>query len=185
MPWTEWNGTYTQEDVDAFLDPERIDQQFGLPDKRKRVFSVALHPNGNAKPQDRIHYLSNLLAFRCLKTHWPDAWIWDERYRFAGEPGKHDRAMIHAQCEFIRLFREDRATKIADFARQRGLDPAGKTNSRPDLAVYFPTEDVWRFIELKIPEKGDTLRPKQRDWLCLLATHLGPESAVEWRWDKR
>ncbi len=56
MPWTKWNGTYTQEDVDAFEDPERIDQQFGLPDKRKRVFSVAIHPNGNANPQNRIHF---------------------------------------------------------------------------------------------------------------------------------
>ncbi len=90
--------------------------------------------------------------------------------------------MLHAQREFIRLFGKDCATKIADLAWDADLDPAGKTNCRPDLAVYFPTEEVWRFIELKIPEKGDTLSLKQEDWLDLFATHLGPASAVEWVW---
>lgn len=194
MPWTRWNCTYTQEDVDAFdqaknnSDPALIDRYFGRCSGRpfQNVFGSAVDGNGKANTPRRPALFTNFLAFRQIRTDRPDVTvlIWSGRgsYVFAGKPD-HQNGSI--QQQFVELFGRDRAKRIAELARKAGLDPE-KGAGLPDLAVYFPVGDVrWRFIELKRPENGDTLSPKQRDWLCLLATHLGPESAVEWRWDKR
>ena len=66
------------------------------------------------------------------------------------------------------------------------MDPEKETGL-PDLAVYFPAGDVqWRFIELKRLRTEGRVKAEsnQAKWLDLLATHLGPESAIEWIWDE-
>ena len=189
MPrWERCTAIYTAEDMNVFdkaknnSDPTLIDRHFGAHPEQpfENIFASALDENGKAKTPIQRQHFANFLAFRYIKSCQPDATIWSGRgrYRFAENP---DDQWSSAEHEFIELFGKDRAKRIAELARKAGLDPE-KGTGLPDLAVYFPTEDDWRFIELKIPEKGDTLSLKQEDWLDLIATHLGPASAVEWVW---
>lgn len=184
MSWTEWTQNYTEADVKAFGNASLINDHFGIP--YSNVSSPALNANGLANIHDeskkgRTNYFANLLAHRYIKTCWADAWIWDEHYRFSGVPSQKN--MVHSQQEFLRLFGVSAAEDIAEAARSAGLDPGKKTAGRPDLAVYFPSEDVkWRFIEMKLPGRKDGLRKDQQKWLNFLASQLGPESAVVLEW---
>jgi hypothetical protein len=65
-------------------------------------------------------------------------------------------------------------------ALREGLDPDKNNGGRPDLAVYYPSQEVpWRFIEIKIMETGDKLRTDQIKWLQLFADYIAKEAAVQ------
>ena len=179
--WTKWLVEYSSEDDQAFRDGARIDSHFGLP--MNHVHSLSLRPDGcsnvhAAGKQFRTHYFGNMVAYRHIKSLSTVAWIWDERYRFEGQPVAEE--MRWAQQRFLERLGKRRMAQIASLARTAGLNPGGKTNGRPDLAVYFPAQEPeWRFIEIKCADRGDKLGEQQKEWLKLFATYLGPESAVE------
>jgi len=185
--WSKWVSKYSAADDAAFRDKSRIDIHFGLPlPSPMRVFSLSLNGQGLSNvheggKQFRSHYFGNYLAYRYLTCHWPDAWIWDERYRF--EPRADvstDANICGAQAAFLEKLGIETATEIQRLALDAGLDPGRKTSGRPDLAVWLPREaHSWRFIEIKIPERNDTLGDKQTRWLHLLSNFLGRESVVE------
>jgi hypothetical protein len=177
--WTTWRATYTAKDEAAFQDPQQVDHHFELP-SLSNVFSLSLDSCGRSNvhgsgKKGRLHYLGNYLTYRYVKQIDESAWIWDERYRFAGEPV--DSAMLVAQREFASKFGTAQMELIRTEAKKAGLEPGGKTSGRPDLAVHFPSCEIkWRFIEIKMP--GDRLHSPQSEWLRLFARHLGLDSAV-------
>jgi hypothetical protein len=184
--WTTWSATYTENDVAAFENPRLINSHFGLPlPFESRVFSVSLTPEGQSNVHEglkkyRSTYFGNTWAYRHIKAKHPDAWIWDERYRFSRSTVFcSDTRICDAQAEFIKLFGRSRIQEIRAMALREGLDPDKNNGGRPDLAVHFPGQDVpWRFMEIKILETGDTLRADQKKWLQLFASSLGTEAAV-------
>jgi hypothetical protein len=185
--WTKWHAVYTDADETAFRDARRINAHFGLPlPNASRVFSLSLNSDGRSNVHDfgkkyRSTYLGNTWAYRYIKSLYPDAWIWDERYRFSTKTSfSKDMRILHAQTEFIKLLGADCIKEIRARALSSGLNPDTNTGGRPDLAAHFPGQEVpWRFIEIKIPERGDKLGEKQTDCLRLFASFFGGEGAVE------
>ena len=185
--WTKWRVEYSGADEAAFADPIRINQHFGLPlPGHEHIFSRSLTEAGLSNVHEpgknfRPHYFGNTMVLRHIKQRHPDAWIWDERFRFTESSAfaKNER-IIRAQQEFVRMMGLERIRAIQALAKAAGLDPEDKMVGRPDLAVYFPGERTeWRFLEIKIRKRGDRLRPEQEKWLNLLADFFGPESAIE------
>lgn len=182
-----WRVTYGADDLGAFDDPARLNTHFGLPlPMPERVFSISLNPDGRSNVHDagkkyRRHYFGNTMVLRIIKQQHPDAWIWDERYKFRPTRGFiGDDRRLHTQAEFVRIIGEDRIDAIHAAAVEAGLDNGGKMIGLPDIAVYMPDgSPSWRFIEIKIPERNDKLRASQTGWLRLLSTFFGREAAVE------
>lgn len=182
-----WHVTYDAGDLEAFANPDRINAHFGLPlPMTERVFSISLHPDGrsnvhNAGKQYRPHYFGNTMLLRHIKQQYPDAWIWDERYKFRRTeeiPGDDRRR--HAQAEFVRIMGQDRIEAVHAAAIDTGLDNGRKMVGLPDDAVYVPgNPPSWRFIEIKIPGRNDTLRTSRTGWLHLLSGFFGRDAAVE------
>lgn len=163
-------ATYTTADMDAFRDPNKINSHFGLPlPQAARVFSISLNAEGKSNVHQarfRRHYFGNTWAYRYIKKQHPDAWIWDERYRFNSALSiVRDPRMIKAQIEFIRLMGTDRLSKIRMKALALNLKSDSLTDGKPDLAVHFPskTDLPWKFFEIKLP--NDPLKPNQLGWL--------------------
>ena len=183
---TIWWIPFTDADKQAFRNPLQINSYFGLPlPQHSRVFSRSLNEEGLSNVHDagkkfREHYFGNTMALRHIKQRYPDAWIWDERFRFTTsvEFAKAER-IIHAQKEFVRVMGPGQILEMRRKIQDAGLDPDDKMVGRPDLAVYVPGDGKWRFIEIKIPENGDELREEQIRWLQLLAGSFGGESAIE------
>ena len=190
MPaWTETCWTFTDEDVEAYHDATRLNHHFGLPlPYLSRVFSLRMSKDGLVErdptkpPKMRKSGLrrlggdfGNLVACRRIKSEHPEAWIWAERYTFTREPASPSWAKD--QAAFVAAVGVKRLINVQDRALALGLNPAGKTAGRPDLAVFIPGgQPQWRFIELK---KGtDTLNARQEAWLELLADVFGKDSAV-------
>lgn len=183
---TRWTIPFTAEDKMAFAAPLRVNAHFGLPlPMAERVFSISLNEAGLSNVHDsrkkfRPHYLGNTMAFRHIKQNHPDAWIWDERYRFSSKYRNSDKQFARAQKEFTRIMGIDRIQEIDARARNDGFEHGGMTVGRPDMAVYLPGEDAkWRFIEIKMRTTGDRLKPEQEQWLKLLADIFGEDAAVE------
>ena len=192
--WATWRVEYSEADEIAFGDPLRINSHYGLPlSERSHVFSRSLNDAGLSNVHDpgkkyRPHYFGNNVAIRHIKARHPDAWIWDERYRFTRDVSfAKDERIIHAQREFIQKMGLDRITEVRAMALAAGLDPEGKIVGRPDLAVFMPggSQMIWRFIEIKIRDRGDSLGENQTKWLQFLADCFGRESAVEMELVKR
>ncbi len=184
--WKVITETYTKADLAAFEDPKLINSHFGLPPPyAERVFSISLNHEGKSNVHEapyRPHYFGNTWAYRYIKEQHPDAWIWDERYRFTCKTGSlQDQRMIKAQEEFIRLMGRDRINEIRKMARDKNLEPDSLTDGKPDLAVYFPSlRDVpWKFIEIKLKRTEDKLKPTQIAWLELLSDYFGYEAVVQ------
>jgi hypothetical protein len=184
--WTMSSGTYTTADMAAFKDRRFIDSHFGLPlPYPSRVFSISLNHDGKSNVHEapyRPHYFGNTWAYRNIKAQHPDAWIWDERYRFGCKTGfLKDPCMIRAQEEFIRLMGKDRITQIRKRALDENLLPDSLTDGKPDLAVHFPSRgDVsWKFIEIKLRGTKDKLKPTQIAWLQLLSDYFGYKAVVQ------
>ena len=182
-----WRIAYGAADIEAFADPARLNAHFGLPlPMPERVFSISLNPDGRSNVHDagkkyRRHYFGNTMVVRLIKQQHPDAWIWDERYKFRPTRGFIGNGRrLQAQAEFVRIIGEDRIDAIHAAAVEAGLDNGGKMVGLPDIAVYMPDgSPSWRFIEIKIPERNDKLRASQTGWLRLLSTFFGREAAVE------
>lgn len=180
-----WTVPFTEADEKAFSDPLRVNAHFGLPlPMAERVFSISLNETGLTNVHDsgkkfRKHYLGNTMAIRLIKRQHPDAWIWDERFRFALECKFTNKQFAFAQKEFIRMMGADRILEIGSRVKNAGLEPGGKSVGRPDMAVYVPGDEKWRFVEIKIPERGDELGLEQVKWLQLLSDYFGAEAAVE------
>ena len=178
---------YSADDMEAFSDPDRINAYFGLPlPMSERVFSISLHPDGRsnvhgAGKQYRPHYFGNTMLLRHIKQQYPGAWIWDERYKFRPIGGTFsDDRRLKAQAEFVRIMGEDRIDAVHAAAVEAGLDNGRKMVGLPDVAVYVPgNSPSWRFIEIKIPGRNDTLRTTQTGWLHLLSGFFGRDAAVE------
>lgn len=180
---------YSADDMEAFANPDRINAHFGLPlPMSERVFSISLHPDGRSNVHDagkqyRPHYFGNTLLLRHIKQQYPNAWIWDERYKFRRTeeiPGDDRRR--HAQAEFVRIMGQDRIEAVHAAAVVAGLDNGRKMVGLPDVAVYVPDgSPSWRFIEIKIPERSDKLRASQMEWFRLLTRFFGEAAAVECR----
>ena len=185
--WTEWRATYKPADVSAFGDAKRIDAHFGLPlPNTDRVFSLSLNAEGRSNVHEngkgfRTHYFGNTMVYRYIKSRYPEAWIWDERYRFSFDTTFcRDKSILHAQAEFIRMLGANHIQEIRALAIRKGLNPETNNAGRPDLAVHFPKQKTpWRFIEIKIEENRDKLKEKQVDWLKLFAEYFGREASVE------
>ena len=182
-----WRITYCEADLNAFSDPDRINAHFGLPlPMSERVFSISLHSDGRSNVHDagkqyRPHYFGNTMALRHLKQLHPDAWVWDERYKFRPIEGVlGDARRLGAQAEFVRIMGQERINAVHAAAVDAGLDNGGKMVGLPDVAVYVPDyQPAWRFIEIKMPERNDKLRTSQAGWLRLLSRFFGEEAAVE------
>ena len=182
-----WRATYGADDLEAFKDPARLNTHFGLPlPMPERVFSISLNPDGRSNVHDsgkqyRSHYFGNTMVLRLIKSQYPHAWIWDERYKFRRiEKIPGDARRRHAQTEFVRLMGSNRIEAVHAAAMEAGLDNGGKMVGLPDIAVYVPDyQPAWRFIEIKIPGRNDKLRTAQTGWLGLLSSFFGPDAAVE------
>ena len=189
--WNEMELPYTDEDVQAYNDTKRVNDHFGLPlPYRERTFLIRISADGlmtrgpdhsprvSSKGKNVLDgNFGNLVAYRHLKRLYPDAWIWAERYTFTDQPAI--RAAVPDQKAFIELLGKERLTQVEKKAKDWKLDPGGKTNGRPDLAVCVPTQTPsWKFIELK--KKGkDRLSDEQKQWLELIVGIFGKDSAVE------
>ena len=173
-----WPVQYSRDDLAAFKDPKRIDNHFGLP--MKDVYSISLRPSdGRSNVHDatyRSAYFGNAVAYRDIKIRYPNAWIWDERYRFEGAP--KDADMHRMQQLFEEKMGSVAMAQVCERAKEAQLNPGGKTAGRPDLAVYVPGDPrPWRFVEIK--RLGwDDVRPNQRMWLELLGSYFGDGSAI-------
>lgn len=184
--WTKWQETYTDDDESAFSDPMRANIHFGLPlPNSSRMFSISLLEDGRtnvhgAGKQFRNTYFGNTVAYRYISSLYPNAWIWDERYRFTlDENFSKDPGMLLAQQKFTEKVGRDRILELRRNAIRKGLNPDGKTEGRPDLAVYIPEQKPqWYFVEIKIPERKDKLADRQIRWLRLFSEYFGIESAV-------
>lgn len=182
-----WRATYSDEDLEAFANPVRTNSHFGLPlPMAERVFSISLNRDGRSNVHDagkqyRSHYFGNMVALRLIKQLHPDAWIWDERYRFTLKNGSSkDEVRRRAQAEFVRIMGAGRIEAVHAAAVEAGLDRGRKMVGMPDLAVYVPDhQPAWRFIEIKMPARKDKLRESQTGWLRLLSCIFGPDAAVE------
>lgn len=190
--WTVEEVSFTAEDVAAFENSAEVNRHFGLPfpgPARERVFSISLNEHGRSNVHDpgkasRPHYFGNYVVYRYLRELDPDVWIWDERYRFQTvNEVSRDPRICAAQAKFVELFGQDRILEVQQLALKWGLKPGGKTSSRPDLAVFLPSRNEWRFIEIKIPERHDRVEETgdQAKWLQLFASYLGSNCAVELR----
>lgn len=182
---TRWTVPFTEADEKAFADPLIVNPHFGLPlPMAERVFSISLNEAGitnvhGSGKKFRRHYLGNTVALRYIKRQHPDAWIWDERFRFALGCKFTNKQFAFAQREFMRMMGADRIRALGSRIKDAGLEPGGKSVGRPDMAVYIPGDGKWRFIEIKIPERGDELGDEQIRWLQLLSDYFGADTAVE------
>jgi hypothetical protein len=178
-PWTTVRETYTSADRAAFCDAAQVDSEFGFPAAQPdRVFSISLNAGGCSNVHEgghmfRWHYFGNAVAMRRVTAEAPDAWIWDERYRF-----ERVSIMSTAQREFLRHLGDKKLVAIQSAAKAAGFDH--RATGRPDLAAFLPGRDPeWCFIEIKIVGGTDKLKQKQIEWLRLLSSVFGRASAIE------
>ena len=182
-----WRIAYGAADIEAFADPARLNAHFGLPlPMTERVFSISLNADGRSNVHDagkryRPHYFGNTMLLRHIKQQHPNAWIWDERYKFRPIEGSlGDARCLGAQAEFVRIMGQERINAVHAAAVDAGLDNGGKMVGLPDIAIYVPDyQPAWRFIEIKILDRKDKLRTSQAGWLRLLSRFFGEGAAVE------
>ena len=177
VAWTQWDETYTAEDYAAFCNPQLINSYYGFP--MPNLFSIALNLEGLSNVKKRRTYFGTIWAYKYIKSKYPDAWMWDESYRFSLRPCKIQR---YAQREFVRLMGEKRIRDIENNALSSGLEPYNLGCGKPDVAVYCPEKKMkWCFFEVKRVDKRDKLKIPQIKWLELLADYFGKKAVIELR----
>lgn len=183
--WKKVRMNYSESDLRAFNDLARVAEHFRLPlVPPSRIFSRFLDGEGCVRaPMRRMRRsgaFAHLFAFREFAASEEEIWIWNERYWFSTAPAPV-ACMVRPQQIFQEKFGLEQLKRIGEAATRRGLFQTCKTGpGLPDLAVFVPGGDrPWRFVEIKMPGRGDGLSDEQRRWLELLTEVLGSESVIE------